>query len=323
MSRLKHRTAFALVSLVLGLLVAPAVARDAGGTITRHQPMAHGVAAATPATAPRRLEDLLGGIPAFALELNVNTFAQQYATFDVTSPGTSTRIGAVPINQVASGTFIDNDFRHHYLLSKLNKLVVVDTSDGTSTVVGDSAPVLEYEFWTGVRWDPETHNVYATTCTNNGTGCFLYTIDPHTGDATRIAEVGNPGEGWFPMEIAIDSKGRLFMINIGASSGYKNWLTRIDKQTGAVTPIGDTGINPMYIQGLDFDRRDDTLYWTAMGNLSPTGGPQGQLYTVDTETGAPSFLGVLPNGGSEIWAFAIATAAPDDDTLFADGFELP
>jgi len=308
------------------LLAVPVTARDHGGSIDGLQPMVRGtpVAAVAPtaATAPNALSEVLGGIPAFALELNVNTFAQQYATFDATSPGTSTRIGPVPVNQVASGTFIDNDFTHEYLLSKLNQLVAVDTSDGTSEVVGYPAPVLEYEFWTGVRWDPQTHNVYATTCTNDGSGCYLYTIDATTGDATRIAQVGVPGEGWFPMEIAIDSKGRLFMINIGPD--YKNWLARIDKQTGAVTPIGDTGISPMYIQGLDFDRRDDTLYWTAMGNLSPTGGPQGQLYSVDTQTGEPTFLGVLPNGGSEIWAFAIATAPQvDDDTIFVDGFELP
>lgn len=308
--RMKHRTTFVTLSLVFGLFAATAMAKNVDGTI--------GTAASTGLST-----ELLGGIPAAAIELNINTFEQNYISIDLASPGVSTPIVPVQVEQVASGTFVDNDFSRHYLLSKLNVLIAVDTADGSWDWVGNTTPMSDNEFWTAIRWDPETGNTYATTCTSDRTGCYLYTVDMTDGRATQIARVGTPTEQWFPMEIAIDSKGRLFMINIGVD--YKNWLARIDKETGAVTVIGDTGISPMYIQGVDFDRRDDTLYWAAMGNLAPAGGPQGQLYSVNTETGEPTFLGVLPNGGSEVWALSIATAPATggDDVIFADGFESP
>ncbi|HEY6942340.1 hypothetical protein [Dokdonella sp.] len=266
------------------------------------------VAPAAPAT-PASVHALLGAVPAYALEMTLS-FARDYATFDAAAPSNTAQVGPPPADaQLWTGTFVGNDFSKEYLIGDANVLRTISTADGSVSDVGPAEPPVAGEYWVGMKWDPVTGGVYAAACNHAvGGGCHLYTIDPATAAVTPVAPIAGGSGDYVLMDLAIDSRGDLYAINL--VEPCDNCLVRIDKASGDVTVIGSTGVNAAYAQGMDFDKRSDTLYWAAFGPLGSGGAFQGQVYTVDTATGAVTLVGSTPNGGSEIWALAIATSAP-------------
>jgi hypothetical protein len=257
---------------------------------------------------PAAVHQLLGAVPAYGLEMTLS-FARRYSTFDAASPADASEVGPPPSDaQLWTGTFVGDDFSKEYVIGDANVLRTLSTSDGTLSDVGPAAPLVEGEYWVGMKWDPVTGTVFAAACNHTvGAGCHLYSIDPATAAVAPVAPIGGGSGDYVLLDLAIDSAGRIYAVNI--VEPYDNYLVRIDKASGDVQVIGPTGVNAAYAQGLDFDKRTDTLYWAAFGPLGAGGAFQGQVYTVDTATGAVTPIGPTPNGGSEIWALAIATAA--------------
>ncbi|MGN0223642.1 MAG: choice-of-anchor J domain-containing protein, partial [Muribaculaceae bacterium] len=101
----------------------------------------------------------------------------------------------------------------------------------------------------------------------------ISTVDPSTGLVTPIART--------PQFIAVacNRSGDLY----GISKGMGSALYRINKETGSVTEIGPTGLEPDYVQSATFDPVTDRLYWTACLSNGRTG-----LYEVNITTGAAS-----------------------------------
>lgn len=172
-----------------------------------------------------------------------------------------------------------------------------------------------------MKWDPTTDTVFAVACNHTpGMACHLYTIDPASAGVAMVAPLDNGSGDFLPLEIAINSVGEMYAVSIVPP--YDNYLVRIDKTNGDVDVIGPTGINAAYAQGIDFDKSTDTLYWTAFGALGDGGAFQGKVFTIDVTSGAVTEIGPTPQGGSEVWALAIATAAPSNDRVFCSGFEV-
>jgi len=268
---------------------------------------------------PKAIRQLLGSVPAYALEMTLS-FSRQYSLFDAASPANSTAVGPPPADTTLwTGTFVGNDFSKEYLIGDANVLRTISTSDGTVTDIGPAVSPVDGEYWVGMKWDPTTDTVFAAACNHAlGAGCHLYSIDPTTAAVTPVAPIAEASGDYVLLDIAINSAGDIYAVNI--IDPYDNYLVKIDKVTGDVQVIGPTGVNAAYAQGLDFDKSTDTLYWAAFGALGSGGAFQGQVYTVDTSSGAVTWLGTTPNGGSEIWALAIATSAPQN-TSYAWNFD--
>lgn len=298
--------------LLIGLAAASAAIAAGPAESTRRTlgPDVQAAAAATPpaAASPAAVHALLGSVPAFAQEMTLS-FARRYTTFDASSPGQFAQVGPSPADgQLWTGTFVRNDFSRQYLVGDANVLRTISTADGTVTDIGPAEPPVDGEYWVGMKWDPTTDKVFAAACNHTvGAGCHLYTIDPVSAAVTPVAPIDNASGDYVLMDIAINSIGEIYAVNL--VDPYDNYLVKLDKVSGAVQVIGPTGVNAAYAQGLDFDKRSDTLYWAAFGPLGAGGAFQGQVYTVDTATGAVTHLGTTPNNGSEIWALSIATAA--------------
>jgi hypothetical protein len=278
------------------------------------QPARQTGAAAARQPTPRAVQQLLGAVPAYALEMTLS-FARQYSTFDISSPANSTAIGPQPSDGTLwTATFVGNDFSRQYVLGDQNVLRTISTVDATVTDIGPAAPSAdEGEYWVGMRWDPTTDKVFAVACNHViGVGCHLYTIDPATAAVGLVAPLAGGSADYLPVDVAINSAGEMYAVSI--IDPYDNYLIKIDTGTGDVQVIGPTGVNAAYAQGLDFDKSTDTLYWAAFGALGAGGAFQGKVYTVDVSSGAVTELGPTPNGGSEIWALAIATAAPSEES---------
>jgi len=263
------------------------------------------------------------GVPAYGLEMTLS-FVRQYATFDISSPVDGTRVGPDAADLTLwTATFVGNDFSKEYVLGDANILRTISTTDGTVTDIGSAVPTMDpSEYWVGMKWDPTTDKVFGVTANHNhGQPGYLYTIDPATAEVTFVAPLDNASGEILPLEIAINSEGEMYAVSI--IPPYDNWLVKIDKTSGDVEPIGFTGINAAYAQGLDFDKSTDTLYWTAFGNtLGPGGGPGGMVYTIDLTDGEVTEVGPTPDGNSEVWAMAIARPARVTDRVFCSGFEL-
>ena len=152
-------------------------------------------------------------------------------------------------------------------------------------------------------------NVYATgfTVGDPATGqippfvwgdSYLYRIDKHTGEATRVGDTGYTR--W--MDMAVDSHGRLWAT-------FDNDLYTLDTQTGASTfvthvtgvPQSDIpGVCPedwpyMEIMSIAFDEKD-VLWATAMRGFSYCDQIDAPVMRVDIQMGAATVVGYTHQG---------------------------
>ena len=61
--------------------------------------------------------------------------------------------------------------------------------------------------------------------------------------------------GTYIMAIACTYEGVLYGIGTGGG------LYKINKETGSLTLVGNTGYMPWFLQSMEFDHTDNTLYW--------------------------------------------------------------
>jgi hypothetical protein len=242
--------------------------------------------------------------------------AEGYITMDAANPASLSVITASQPTNFYGGAFIANDFEQHYVLASAggnqpeNTFGVIDTATGAFTslglVTGGGTGT-----WTSMSWDHSTGTLFATRVPGAGSN-NLYTIDPDTLEADLVGSIsgGGLGGGAIIIAIAISPEGLMYGIDIDS-----NTLVAIDKTNGDAAAIGPLGVNPSFAQDMDFDPTDGTLYWA--GYL---GGGNSQIYTVNTETGAATSLGNVPNG-NELLNFTIAL--PGGAATCGDPAEVP
>lgn len=128
---------------------------------------------------------------------------------------------------------------------------VVKTSGHTSPTKTD-ALCMAYDYSTSTMY------AVSTDYSNNG-ACVLRRVDLETGEFTDVA----PINGRFPA-IAVDAHGTLYGVRRNSGFPYRAVLCTINKQTGAVTEIGELGYNQRSeYSGMVFDYRTGKLYWTS------------------------------------------------------------
>lgn len=136
----------------------------------------------------------------------------------------------------------------------------------------------------GETVDPTTGTVYAITYNAAGDGAQLSKMSYTESSVTTTAIA--PLEGnW--NSLVCDAQGQLYAISYeGESQGdsyivLSSALNKIDKTTGTVTPIGDTGHVPQYISSATIDTKTGRMFWV----VNPADG-SGYLCEVNLATGA-------------------------------------
>ena len=115
---------------------------------------------------------------------------------------------------------------------------------------------------------------YISMSNGAATGALLFRINTANAALTAVGPItGIP----FAIDLAIDSSGQMWSHDIGADT-----LLRVDKNTGAPTVVGPTGMNANFAQGMMYDHSDNTLYGCAFV-ITPA--QQGQLVRFNMATG--------------------------------------
>ncbi len=124
----------------------------------------------------------------------------------------------------------------------------------------------------GAVQDPTTGKIYALTFNTGGDGYWFSQLDINSEaqvDTRRIAALqGN----W--NSIVCDAAGQIYAISYTAQGSGQNMvvtsstLCKLDKQTGAVTTIGETGEAPQYMSSAAIDPNSGRMFW----NVNPSDG---------------------------------------------------
>lgn len=155
-------------------------------------------------------------------------------------------------------------------------------------MIGSYDGTIENVTYGGMAYDATTGNVYGIGLTADGSAMQLakYEFSESACTVTPIAALeGN----W--NSIACDSHGQLYGISYaGVSSGdsfevTESHLNKIDKTTGAVTLIGETGALPQYLSSAAIDTKTDRMFWNVCAPDETS-----CLYEVDLTTGAATEL---------------------------------
>jgi hypothetical protein len=137
-----------------------------------------------------------------------------------------------------------------------------------------------------MSYDYSTNTMYMVARVNSSYSA-LYTIDLTTAE---VQTVGNLPERFFTL--ASTFSGQLYGIS------YAGTLYKINKTTAEVEEVGMTGMNPTYLQTMEFDHATKTLYWAATVNAtmnSTTYVERPIMAVVDASTGEIESYYVMDN----------------------------
>jgi parallel beta-helix repeat protein len=160
------------------------------------------------------------------------------------------------------------------------KLFHIDTATGQGTVVGSidivSPSPVDVTIAEAMAFNPADGLLYAAMGESSPFSHRLVTIDPHTGEATQIAEI--TGTGGNEADALVFVNGTLYAVDV---AGAPSFLYTIDTTTGQATYVGEIGFNN--IADLAFNPITQTLYGTAHGMR--------ELVTIDLATGQGTLVG--------------------------------
>ncbi len=165
-----------------------------------------------------------------------------------------------------------------------------------------------------VTTDPTTGTVYCCNfhydTDSKSLSYALTTWDLEGMTKTYIAALSAPLR-----VLASTADGKLYGITAStAAAGSDNnggVLVSVNKTTGAIDSIGDTGVRPgAYFQSATIDAATGVFYWFANEQDEAS-----NLYTVDLATGKATLVGALPQGDQVVCAYV-----PNE---YADGVPSP
>lgn len=158
----------------------------------------------------------------------------------------------------------------------------------------ESKPTVNANVVIAAAYDQTTNELYGVTY-NTDTDYNLVKLSTSSLKASPV--VVGAVSAYIIYTLATDDNGDLYAIltKTGSGSGF---LVKIDKQTAAVTEIGNTGVTPKYMQSMTYDAASGKFYWAACKSND-----EAILYTVDKATGAVTQLGMMPNNEefSSLW----------------------
>jgi hypothetical protein len=172
-------------------------------------------------------------------------------------------------------------------------LYIVTVPGLSITAVGDTG-----HFFTGLAVDPtDTTKLYGVTGNLGADQQTLFLIDMLTAGVTLIGALGTT-----IADISFKSTGQLLGFKVSTRR-----LVTIDKATAAVVEVGPSGLGSASGNGLAVDPNSDAAAW-----LFPQAS-NGDIFTMDTATGAATDLGVLlPNLGADNSNVGAASFGPLD-----------
>lgn len=147
-----------------------------------------------------------------------------------------------------------------------------------------------------MSYDYSTNKMYAIAKLNNGNSA-LYTIDLTYGSSQKLFELDRHF-----FTLACSYGGQLYGVS------RTGMFCKIDKNNGHVDEVGDTQIQPSYLQSMEFDHTDKTLYWAASSINETT-----SMTIIDVESGIVSPISAL-GSNAEIAGLYIPFTASADDT---------
>jgi len=203
----------------------------------------------------------------------------QFVTFDLNAPEALRALDVSPT--VFAGDFAVGQQDRFYVITNADNAFHSISTDGEITTFGLSEPQTAAETWTELASDPTDGTLYGST--SDGSGSYLYTIDPTDGSATRVATIQGLQ---IVIGIAVDDLGRIYALEI-----VNDELYEVNPATGATTLIGPVGFNANFAQGMDYDLATGRLYLAAYSDAAG-----GELRIADTETGATTVVGPLGEG---------------------------
>lgn len=175
---------------------------------------------------------------------------------------------------------------------------IIDLETGTFNLLNLGIAVGFGQQVTGLTFDPRDGQVWLSTnrnLTNNPplSESYLWNVDPESGAAQfRVRMLPDEPDAVI-IDLAMNCRGELYAHNISDDSLY-----RINTGDGSLQRVGSHGLPANFAQGMDFDRRDDTLYaWIY------TGGGNNSFGTLDTSTAA--FTALAENAPRGEWVGAI------------------
>ena len=113
--------------------------------------------------------------------------------------------------------------------------------------------------------------------------------------------------------IAIDTDGTIYAIDqemedTGVSVNCKkSTLYKVDRNTGNMTPVGDTGLLPYYASSAVIDPRTGRMFWS----VTPKDDSQSALYEVNKSTGACPLVYRYPGAEQFMGMYVPAPLAED------------
>ncbi|MEP7043715.1 MAG: hypothetical protein ABI843_11675 [Dokdonella sp.] len=243
-----------------------------------------------------------GSVPAFANDPNTSTLY----SLDAAAPSGLTTIADLGGLQFFAGDFVGEDFSTLVAIDYRSfDLYHINTATGARTRIDVALvpPGASAEAWNGLSWDATTHTMFATSADGARTRTsYLETIDPNTAATTLVGPitgVGDPNDGTLIIDIAVDSTGQMYGVDIVTDT-----LVAIDKTSGEAQTIGSIGFDANYSEDLDFDDYTGTLYFAAFN----AGDGLSEMYTLNTESGLGTLISPISSDPAAISldAFAIA-----------------
>ena len=148
-----------------------------------------------------------------------------------------------------------------------------------------------------------------TTYTDDSGNAQLAIVSPTTG--AIVSTIGDLGVPLIALEI--DGTGQMWGVGYENQSVNDTFLYRINKETAAITPVGDTGVS--FTMDLSFDPSGN-LYSTVANNLYQLNLSTGASTLVATITGVPSggkdggVMGIMHDTDGTLYATEYVVASP-------------
>ena len=223
----------------------------------------------------------------------------QYGMYTFTAPAYTSTLVKQEDDLVANGggvlvgdTYYLTNFYTYY---GYNFVYFERYNPETWEFLGDTKASMQ-EVATDLAYDPITDKVYGCFVSDSGNGYVWGTIDLTEGKRTQLGFCDNP-----LLAIAASNEGIIYGID-----GKGNLYT-VDKETGAQTLVGSTGLSVEYItQSATFDTRKNEMYWAACLSGGKTG-----FYKVNTTTGEATEVIDFPNKEQYLGLFIKAPLAED------------
>jgi hypothetical protein len=183
------------------------------------------------------------------------------------------------------GAFYDNELHGIYYFNAWGTTIIYymeystedweETDRSEDTPPESSCPVALTN-----AYDPTTGLMVGEYYTADGSAYQLGTYDYSNYASTKIADCDT-----LLLATAISKTGTVYSISEGGN------LFKVNKNTGALTLVGATGVHPgKYLQSAAIDRNTGKMYWAACFNDKTSA-----LYEVDLTTGSASLIGNFPN----------------------------